>query len=306
METNITYEDLPQSYEDYLIQYRYSPNTIRVHTLRIKRFKSWLTNNGITANQLTYIIVLQYAKYLQEEKKYQRGSTNNELRAVKLYYDYLISDNQVVDNPAESLTIRGRRTKVITNLLSEEELEDLYYSYDIKHYDTFFKATKLRDKIILGLMIFQGIKTIELLQLQVEYLQLDKGKIDIPSTRRSNRRTLKLQPSQIIDMITYTNTTRDYLAKRPHTIHNEHLFFGSLDQLYSITHRIIKTLKKYNHKVTSHSQLRSSIIVNWLEKNNLRHVQYLAGHRYISSTEKYVQDDLENLHEIVNNFHPIA
>ena len=33
--------------------------------------------------------------------------------------------------------------------------------------------------------------------------------------------------------------------------------------------------------------------------------QYLAGHRYISSTEKYLQDDLENLHEIVNNFHPI-
>jgi len=43
-----------------------------------------------------------------------------------------------------------------------------------------------------------------------------------------------------------------------------------------------------------------------LTKYNLRQVQYLAGHRYISSTEKYVQDDLENLHEIVNNFHPIS
>ncbi|CAI8389838.1 MAG: Uncharacterised protein [Polaribacter sejongensis] len=31
----------------------------------------------------------------------------------------------------------------------------------------------------------------------------------------------------------------------------------------------------------------------------------MAGHRYISSTERYLQDDLENLHEIVNNFHPI-
>jgi len=32
---------------------------------------------------------------------------------------------------------------------------------------------------------------------------------------------------------------------------------------------------------------------------------YMEGHRYISSTERYLQDDLENLHEIVNNFHLI-
>ena len=27
----------------------------------------------------------------------------------------------------------------------------------------------------------------------------------------------------------------------------------------------------------------------------------MAGHKYISSTERYLQDDLENLHEIINN-----
>ena len=49
----------------------------------------------------------------------------------------------------------------------------------------------------------------------------------------------------------------------------------------------------------------ASGITNWLKHYNLRQVQVLAGHRYISSTERYLQDDLENLHEIVNNFHPI-
>jgi len=32
----------------------------------------------------------------------------------------------------------------------------------------------------------------------------------------------------------------------------------------------------------------------------------MAGHRYISSTERYVQDDLENLHEMIESFHPIG
>ncbi|MGB3342779.1 MAG: hypothetical protein WBA61_02595 [Aequorivita sp.] len=50
----------------------------------------------------------------------------------------------------------------------------------------------------------------------------------------------------------------------------------------------------------------ASVITIWLGQYNLRKVQYLAGHRYISSTERYLQNDLENLHEMVNNFHPIG
>lgn len=294
------------SYEEYLLQNQYSQSTITVHTLRIKRFKGWLKHYGITEHQLDYSSLLQYAKYLQTEKKYERASTNNELRAVKLYYDYLIAKEELMDNPAEDMAIRGKRIKVISDLLTEEELEDLYYSYDIEHYDTFFKATKLRDKVVLGLMVFQGTTGIELYHLQEEYVQLSKGKIDIPSTRRSNARTMKLQPAQMMDLMNYINTTRGYLTKHIQTKNNEQLIFGSTSQIQSITARIIRNLKQYNHKVISYSQLRSSLIVNWLSKHNLRQVQYLSGHRYISSTEKYVQDDLENLHEIVNNFHPIS
>ncbi len=294
------------NYETYLSKNQYSQSTITVHKLRIKRFKSWLKYYGITAHQLNYTSLLKYAKYLQTEKQYERQSTNNELRAVKLYYDYLIDKGELMDNPADDMAIRGKRIKVISNLLSEEELEDLYYSYDIEHYNTFFKATKLRDKVVLGLMVFQGITGVELYHLQEEYIQLNKGKIDIPSTRRSNARTIKLQPLQIMDLMNYINTTRGYLTTYIQTKNDEQLIFGSASQIRNITARIIRNLKQYNHKVTSYSQLRSSLIVNWLSKHNLRKAQYLSGHRYISSTEKYVQDDLENLHEIVNNFHPIS
>ncbi|CAM1340222.1 tyrosine-type recombinase/integrase [Tenacibaculum amylolyticum] len=294
------------SYEAYLSKNQYSQSTITVHKLRIRRFKSWLKRHGMTAHQLNYSTLLKYAKYLQTEKHYERQSTNNELRAVKLYYDYLMDKGELVDNPADDMAIRGKHIKVINNLLNEEELEDLYYSYDIEHYDTFFKATKLRDKVVLGLMVFQGITAIELYHLQEEYLQLNRGKIDIPSTRRSNARTMKLQPLQMMDLMNYINTQRPYLSKRMTTDNTEQFVFGTINQVYCITHRIIRNLKLYNHKVISHSQIRSSLIVNWLSKHNLRQVQYLAGHRYISSTEKYIQDDLENLHEIVNNFHPIS
>ncbi|HTE29663.1 MAG TPA: hypothetical protein VK666_04765 [Chryseolinea sp.] len=39
---------------------------------------------------------------------------------------------------------------------------------------------------------------------------------------------------------------------------------------------------------------------------NLRKVQYLAGHRYISSTEAYQQSEMEGRAEEVNKFHPLG
>jgi phage regulator Rha-like protein len=42
----------------------------------------------------------------------------------------------------------------------------------------------------------------------------------------------------------------------------------------------------------SAKQLRASVIVKWLKIYNLRKVQYMAGHRYISATEAYRQNEI--------------
>lgn len=293
-------------FREYLLQNRYSESTIRVHLLRIRRLQSWLKNQGIEESGMAYPQMLQYTKYLQTEKGYERQSINNELRAIKLYHDHLIEENIAMENPATDMTIRGTRTKAIGELLEAEELEDLYYSYPTGHHDTFFKASKLRDKVVIGLMVFQGVTTMELHHMQEEHLQLKKGKVDVPSTRRSNARTLKLQPCQMMELLQYVEEARPYLSKRDRGNNPEKLFFGSIDQMHSITSRILKVMKENNQKIKGCSSLRTSIIINWLKIYSLRKVQIMAGHRYISSTEKYMQDDIENLHEIVESFHPIS
>jgi integrase/recombinase XerD len=68
----------------------------------------------------------------------------------------------------------------------------------------------------------------------------------------------------------------------------------------------VKELKKINNTFINLKQIRTSVIVNWLKQYNLRKVQYLAGHRYISSTERYQQDDLESLHKTINIYHPFS
>ena len=38
---------------------------------------------------------------------------------------------------------------------------------------------------------------------------------------------------------------------------------------------------------------------------NLREVQYMSGHKFVSSTEAYLVNDLEDLQEDIAKYHPI-
>ena len=62
----------------------------------------------------------------------------------------------------------------------------------------------------------------------------------------------------------------------------------------------------FNLSVLNAKQIRISVITEWLKMYNLREVQHLAGHRYISSTESYLQNDMEGLKEEVQQFHPLG
>ena len=68
---------------------------------------------------------------------------------------------------------------------------------------------------------------------------------------------------------------------------------------------LMRQLKRMHPTVNNAQQLRASVIVKWLRTHHLRKVQYLAGHKYISSTEAYLINDTESLTESVQQFHPL-
>ena len=61
-----------------------------------------------------------------------------------------------------------------------------------------------------------------------------------------------------------------------------------------------------NSKVVSFNHIRTSVITHWLKIHNLRQTQYMAGHRFVSSTEAYLINDLDDLQEEIARFHPIG
>ena len=65
--------------------------------------------------------------------------------------------------------------------------------------------------------------------------------------------------------------------------------------------------EKYpEHSKLTATKIRESVIVFWLKSKDIRTVQYMAGHKYVSSTERYQELDLEHLKEQIEQFHPLG
>ncbi len=295
-------------YEDYLEQNDYSKTTIKHNLISVAKFTKWLKRKQLNATEIDYKDSLTYIKYLQN-KKISVRTVNIELTNLRKYFDYLIEINQRVESPIEDVTVKGAVKRVLHNLLEADELEDLYYSYETekfnKHANINAKQSAKRNKVITGLLVYQGLNTTNLKSLLLEHLELYKGKIYVPSTRRNNSRTMELKPWQVLDLLEYINEIRPTIASK-NNLQSEQLFIPQTHFNDLIRIGILRRLKKINYKVDNVYHLRASVIVNWLGQYNIRKVQYLAGHKYISSTEKYKQNNLENLHEAVNQFHPLS
>ena len=268
-----------------------------------------MNNFGTTKEQIDYKTFL---KYIEELKKtaIKVNTLQNYIGSLKIYFKYLQEENYRADNPIENINIKGKVKTVLGQLLTADELEDLYYSYETNPISFPLRGNaqramglRKRNKIIIGLLVYQGLHTKELQHLKEEHIELYKGKIHIPQTKRTGLRTLELKPWQLMEIMEYVQQIRPKIVSKG----EENLFTSSYKNtnINNVLKKISDELKLINYNYQNAIQIRNSVIVNWLKIHNLRKTQYLAGHKYISSTERYQQDNLEELHEMVNSFHPI-
>ena len=68
---------------------------------------------------------------------------------------------------------------------------------------------------------------------------------------------------------------------------------------------MFRSIKKKYLNISSGKIIRSTVIAEWLKTNDVRIVQYMAGHRWVSSTEKYNLANVEALKESLKKHHPL-
>lgn len=286
---------MENTFEEYLHEQGLKSVTVEQYRKYIHYFICWMGDESLHLSQIGHAEILDFADQLKEIGR-SIGQINRVLLAVRLYFAYLQKEGVTQASPAIGISLKGTIRNIPHDLLEKAELEELYEKYEIRDERTH------RNKVILGLLVYQALTRIELETLRPEHLKLREGKIHIPQTGKNNSRNLNLQPHQILDLQEYILIIRAKLQAK-----SERLFTGrnDIESLKNSLLHLNHALRKINPKLKNAVQIRQSVITEWLKEKDLRTVQYMAGHRYVSSTERYQTNNLEDLKEALNKHHPL-
>jgi integrase len=307
-----------ECFEKYLTNKGFGKNTILDYTLFIeKKFKPYL-NASANKDLSSFLSIESIEKKEPIEPiepivepidhetlmgyiRYRKGqgigpkTINMELKKISYYLDF-----KALPNVAEPIRVKGVQRRMPHDLFTQKQLDHIYQNFPESQSQWTHKNTLSIYHLILALRIYQGLQEQELAKLEIHHLQLDKGKIYVPSTKRANKRILNLKPFQILPLHEYLLTDRKSLNDQ---IEGNYLFHKK--RLIRGMSRIKAMIKRYEPRLTNMAQIRASTITNWLKHYNLREVQYMAGHKYVSSTERYRMDTLEDLQKELEKYHPL-
>jgi integrase/recombinase XerD len=282
----------PMTFQEYLTQTKkYRVTTAKNYFKYATAFLLYLENEGITTEQLTYKNLITFIEY-RKKQGHPKRHINAQLSAIKHYLDYLVEKEILPCNVGNGLFIRGRQSTVPSGLLSGEELRQLYEKYTIKTDNKQHYPSMVRNKVITGLMVFQGLLPDEMRMLKVSDIDLQKATITVQASKRSEKRTLSLEAIQLFNL-------QKYLSESKVT---DLLFAGNVS---NFVFNLFKHLKHINPLAKTAMQLKMSLLTELLKVKDLREVQDFAGHRFVSSTERYQTSHLQSLQNDLTKFHPL-
>ena len=282
--------------ENYL-QNELSKQTIKSYLYEIEKFKKHYKN----PEKLNYQELMNYVELLR--KNYNPQSIRRTIYAIKKFYDYLLEIGKVKYNIAKNIKIRdGKENPLqLQELLTEKELLQLLEPRKER-----YKILEKRNQIIISLLVNQALLVSDIENLRIEDLDLKNAKIKVKSTGITNERILDLKAEQILLFYEYLKEEREKMKeKRPDNFYFLLNKLGSKITADDINYLTSTYQKDFTKKITS-VKIRQSVIKLKLDQGeNLRKVQYFAGHKHADTTEKYKETGINALQTAINQFHPI-
>lgn len=296
-----------QHFDKYLRSKKYSVDTIRQNRNYAGLYLEWLESQGMKAEEAKYKEVSTFI--FQMKTEVSTGHLRRIVLAIRHYYRNLKIDR----NPASGIYIRGHRKSILNNIVPYKDLEALYQNYQA------LDDRSKRNKVILSILIYQALTTAELHQLEPGHVKLKEGKIYVPGTSHTESRILDIAAVQLLDLQEYLLIIRPRMlvnvdsnrsgrkVEKVNPIIYDKLFFSERgnDNIKNSLYHLFRAVKKTHPKIQSGKIIRSTVIAEWLKTKDIRIVQYMAGHRWVSSTERYNVFNLQELKDSLRKYHPM-
>lgn len=283
--------------QNYL-QNELSESSVKTYLYEIEKFKKHYKN----PEKISYQNLMEYVELLR--KNYNPQSVKRTIYAIKKYYDYLVNIGKVKINIASNIKIKdGKENPVqLQELLTEKELQKLLEPRKER-----YPILAKRNQIIISLLVNQALLVGDIERLKVEDIDLKEAKIKVQKTGITNSRILELKAEQILLFYQYLQQEREQL-KTFRTETENYFLLGKLGTKITSDdiNYLVSTYKKNFAKKLTSITIRQSVIKLKLDQGeNLRKVQYFAGHKHADTTEKYKETGINALQTAINQFHPI-
>ena len=291
------------SFLDHLKNERnYSDATISSYSHDLDIFFKFLLNEGTLMDEVDQITI---RNFLTDElnRGVSKRTCKRRLSSLRHFYDYLVNEKIVKDNPF--IFVQAPKTdKKYPHALYREQVQTIF-SENAKRTDELAS----RDQAILELLYYSGIRAAELVALDVQDVDLRKRIVRVFGKGRKER------------MVPFTaecqRCLQDYLNKLRPTLLAKALipspaFFLNAKGDRLTTRGLEYILDKIEEKTGIFMDLhphilRHSFATHLLENGaDLRVIQELMGHASINATQVYTHVTVEAMQKEYAQAHPRA
>lgn len=201
-------DSILNEYFEYLdVEKNLSKNSLDAYHRDIYKFKSYINDNKLgdifninKTNIITYLLYLQ-------KNGLAISTVSRNLASLRCMYQYFLNSGYVGEDPTFNLK-SPKLVRKSPTILNEDEIKSLFYQTDAG------TLKGIRDKSMMQLIYYTGIKVNEMLDLNIEDLDLEKKQIKIIS--RVEDSILCLNEDTFMSLLTYLNDFReDYNIKDP-------------------------------------------------------------------------------------------
>ncbi len=273
---------------------RYSLHTIKSYSTDLRQFRQFLSTefNVSSVSQIEFQLIRAWVASLLNNDISAR-SVNRKITTLKTYFRFLLKEKLILKSPMLKI-ISPKTSKRLPVFVEEIKMLELFNEID---FGEGFVAK--RDRLILELFYFTGMRLSELINLQIVDINYSEETIRVLGKRNKER------------LIPITNDIIKQIEKLVSLQNSSYLFTSDKTNQIS-TKKVYRLVKKYLGLVTSLDKksphiLRHTFATHLLNNGaDINAIKELLGHANLSATQVYTHNTIDKLKTVYKQAHPRA
>lgn len=278
-----------------------SVHTITAYSKDLEQFGQFLEQENLQIERLEYRDLRYYMASLQKGQTLKKTTVSRKTAALKSFFKFLYREGFLERNPADLLSA-PKKEKHLPSVINEIDITQFL--------DDFLSGeepAQLRDKAIFELLYSSGLRVSELVNLDLNTVNKQKGMLRILG-KGNKERVVPIGEQAQCAIARYLESGRPFLVKQQEEtglfLNQQGNRLTSRGVEYILEQYIKKGALKY--KVTPHA-FRHSFATHLLDNGaDLRVIQELLGHESLSTTQIYTEVSKSHLQQVYLKTHPRA